>query len=266
MITLHSLHRYLVKSTRGEMLESAQVTAAGIALDRRWMVAEQTDQHPNRMITGRNDPRLVQVSVRAVADGLTLHAPDMTDTHVPLADFSTPLEASVWRDTFAATTGSAVADAWFSAYLGRPVRLLYTGSDIARRVRTHPDVPVGFADGYPLLLIHTASLADLSARIGRDMMAARFRPNLVVSGGEAFAEDGWRTLRIGDVLFSVAKPCSRCVFTTVDPQTGDKAADQEPLRTLSGFRRRQDGVMFGLNLVAEGRGTIECGMPVEIVA
>jgi uncharacterized protein len=266
MITLHSLHRYLVKSTRGEALECAHITADGIALDRRWMVAERTDQHPNRMVTGRNDPRLVHVSVRAQGDALCLLAPGMADACVPVSAFDQPLEASVWRDTFAATAGAEVADAWFSAYLGRPVRLVYTGSHSARRVRTHPDVPVGFADGYPLLLIHTASLADVSARVGRDMVAARFRPNLVVSGAEPFAEDGWRQLRMGEVVFSVAKPCSRCVFTTVDPDSGEKSVDQEPLRTLSGFRRREDGVMFGLNLVAENTGVIERGMPVEIVA
>ena len=92
----------------------------------------------------------------------------------------------------------------------------------------------------------------------------RFRPNLVVSGCDAHAEDDWRRLRIGDVTLRVVKPCSRCIIPTIDPQTGRRAA--EPLRTLATYRRRDQQVLFGQNLVHDGPGTLRLGMPVDILA
>ena len=94
----------------------------------------------------------------------------------------------------------------------------------------------------------------------------RFRPNLVISGCEPFAEDSWRRIRIGTVAFDVVKPCSRCVFTTVDPDTGDEHPDGERLRTLMSFRRDSNkGVLFGQNLVARGEGFVQLGDPVRIL-
>lgn len=116
-----------------------------------------------------------------------------------------------------------------------------------------------------MLLIGQASLDDLSQRIGRPMEMLRFRPNLVIEGGEAFAEDGWKRLRIGDVEFRVVKSCSRCILTTIDPATGERSADRQPLATLETYRKEPDGVMFGQNLVNDGVGRLEVGMPVTIL-
>jgi uncharacterized protein YcbX len=92
---------------------------------------------------------------------------------------------------------------------------------------------------------------------------ARFRPNVVVEGADAHAEDGWRRVRIGAVTFDVVKPCTRCVFTTVDPETGNFDPDGEPLATLKQYRRTPAGVTFGQNLIPRGTGTIRVGDPVE---
>jgi uncharacterized protein YcbX len=142
---------------------------------------------------------------------------------------------------------------------------MWIGATTARRVKTDSDVPLTFADGYPLLLIGQASLDALSARLGRPLAMARFRPNLVVSGAEAFAEDSWKRIRIGGTTFRLAKPCERCVFTTVDPDSGRKALDQEPLRTLAKFRKTPEGVLFGQNVIAEGSTELVLGMPVEVL-
>ena len=88
---------------------------------------------------------------------------------------------------------------------------------------------------------------------------------LVIEGSEAYAEDGWKRIRIGDVEFRVVKPCSRCILTTIDPQTGERSADREPLATLQKYRAQADGAMFGQNLVNDGNGRLEVGMPVEIL-
>lgn len=114
-------------------------------------------------------------------------------------------------------------------------------------------------------MIGQASLDDLSRRIGRPMEMLRFRPNLVIEGSEAFAEDGWKRLRIGDVEFRAVKPCSRCILTTIDPQTGERSADREPFATLEAYRKTEDGAIFGQNLVNDGIGQLKVGMPVTIL-
>lgn len=261
MFSLNSIYRYPIKSTQGEALQNAYVDQMGMPCDRLWMVAEEN----GRMITGRTDPALVLVNVQLSDDLLTLNAPDMPTLTIERSRFEQPAATSVWQDDFQAWQGCAEADAWFSDYLWRPVKLMYVGGRSNRRVENHPDLPLSFADGYPLLLINHASLDDLSARVGREMVVGRFRPNLVVSGAQPFAEDGWQRLRIGPVTFRNAKPCARCVFIMVDPVNAQKAEDQEPLRTLSTFRKFDDGVMFGINLIAENAGEISTGMPIEIL-
>jgi hypothetical protein len=124
---------------------------------------------------------------------------------------------------------------------------------------------VAFADGFPLLLIGQASLDDLSARVGRPLEMLRFRPNLVIEGAEPYAEDGWKRIRIGTLEFRVAKGCSRCIMTTLDPQSGVRSADREPLATLQRYRQHDGEVYFGQNLIADGVGLLALNMPVEIL-
>jgi uncharacterized protein YcbX len=123
---------------------------------------------------------------------------------------------------------------------------------------------VGFADGFPFLVTNTASLAELNTRLAAPVEMRRFRPNIVVEGAEAWDEDHWQSLSIGDNHLSIVKPCSRCVMTTVDPAKGQKDAASQPLRTLSGYRRTQEGVIFGQNAIHESPGIIRVGDPVSV--
>jgi uncharacterized protein YcbX len=91
----------------------------------------------------------------------------------------------------------------------------------------------------------------------------RFRPNLVVGGCAPHAEDTWRRLRIGDITLRVAKPCSRCIIPTIDPETAERGA--EPLRTLLAYRKRARKIFFGQNLVHDGPGLLRADMPVEVL-
>ena len=124
---------------------------------------------------------------------------------------------------------------------------------------------MAFPDGFPLLLIGQASLDDLSARVGRPLEMLRFRPNLVVEGSAPYAEDEWKRIRIGDLEFEVAKGCSRCILTTIDPGTGVRNADREPLTTLKTYRERNGEVYFGQNLLPRGTGELRVGMSVEVL-
>jgi uncharacterized protein YcbX len=127
---------------------------------------------------------------------------------------------------------------------------------------------LGFADGYPWLLINEASLRDLQQRCPAGVRVEQFRPNLVVSGAAAWEEDRWKVLRIGEVAFEVVKPCSRCIFTTIDPEKGRLHPTAEPLATLRGFRTASDSgdVDFGMNLIARGSGVIRVGDEMEVLA
>lgn len=260
-IVLSALYRYPVKSMRGQRLERSPVGPLGLPYDRMWMVADRA----GRLVTGRDYPELVLIDAQPSEQGVTLSAPGRTSLFVPNTDFTEAHPATVWGDTFSAWRGAMEAEVWVSDFIGARLRFLWTGVHTARRLRIDESVPLSFADGYPLLIAGQASLDDLSARVGRSMVMERFRPNLVISGAAPFAEDAWKRIRIGGATFRIAKPCERCVFTTVDPETGRKALDQQPLRALAAYRRTPEGVIFGQNLIAEGHGDLRCGMAVEII-
>lgn len=120
---------------------------------------------------------------------------------------------------------------------------------------------VGFADGFPFLLVSQASVEDLGERLGREVPVNRFRPNLVVEGCASFEEDGWGGLRIGEVGFRVAKSCSRCSIVMTDQDSGER--DREVLATLSDYRRSGKDILFGRNLIHDSAGTLRVGTPVE---
>lgn len=267
MLRLSALYRFPVKSLGGESLPRAEVDTLGLAGDRRWMVV---DAASGRFLTQRQLGRMAQIGARW-RDGQTLElsvagrAP-LTVT-VPPADEALR-GVTVWSDSLQAPDAGDAAAAWLSAVLERDCRLVHVPASRARQVDTaYAQVgdQVGFADGFPLLLIGQASLDDLSARVGRPLEMLRFRPNLVIEGADPYAEDGWGRLRIGAVEFERVKPCSRCAIPTLDPHSGERSADGEPLRTLATYRRDADGVYFGQNLIQRGQGVLEVGMPVTLL-
>lgn len=172
----------------------------------------------------------------------------------------------VWNDRCPAQLCGDSADAWLSDFLDRPCRLVHMADETVRQVDLKYAAlgdRTAFADGFPLLLISQASLDDLNSRLTDSVPMIRFRPNLVVSGCEPYAEDHWRKIRIGELTLRVVKPCSRCKITTVDPGSGETGS--EPLKTLSGYRREGNRVFFGQNLVHEGTGELALDMPVEVL-
>jgi uncharacterized protein YcbX len=264
--TLAAITIFPVKSGAGLALARAMVEPRGLADDRRWLVVD--DQ--GRFLTGRQLPGLVQLRATPDAGGLVLSAPARPALRVARPGAGAPRRnVVVWKDTVDAACAGDAADAWLSALLGRAAHLVFMDEVAHRAVdpaRAAPGDEVSFADGFPLLLVGQASLDALNARLAQPVPMARFRPNLVVAGSAPHAEDGWRRLRIGAVEFEVAKPCTRCVFTTVDPEHGVFDPSGEPLATLKTYRRTPDGVTFGMNLLARGTGTLALGDPVVALA
>ena len=260
--TLSQIHVYPVKSTAALTQSHAWVEKQGLAFDRRFMVASDE----GAMITARKYPQMVKITATLTMTGLVLQYPNKTDLVLQYADFAmVDASATVWNDNFSAYTTTMIANQWFSDIIGHSVQLLFCGQQ-SNRVRSKIGHNVSFADGYPLLVISEASLAALNERSRDHHTMAQFRTNLVVSNTDAFAEDGWKRIRIGEVEFEIVKPCARCILTTVDPLTGEFNVLKEPLKTMATFRADATGdVFFGQNLVALNEGMIRAGDVIEVL-
>ncbi|MET0401051.1 MAG: MOSC domain-containing protein [Cystobacter sp.] len=265
MLVLSALSIYPLKSCAEIPLSHATVEPLGLQHDRRWMAVRPDGS----FMTGREHPTFVHLRAVPMNGGLHLSAPDMPALRVPVPEADAPrLDITLWGDRCSAAWAGAEADRWLSTYLREPAQLVYVDGRMQRPVDpayASPEDRVGFADGYPLLLASEASLADLNARLPQPVEMNRFRPNLVVSGGEPFAEDRWKRLRIGDVELAIVKPCSRCVFVNVDARTARLDAAREPLRTLATYRAQGKKVMFGQNVIARHGGLLRVGAPVEVL-
>jgi uncharacterized protein len=262
--TVSHLNVYPVKSCRGIALGEASLDRWGIRHDRNWMVVDAE----GCFVSQRTQPRLALVEPALGPELLTLRAPGVPALELPVSGRA-GLErtVTVQDDSCTALDQGEDAAAWLSGYLGQPMRLVHIGTSFQRSLdpRYVPEGgEVGFADGYPLLVLSDASVAELNRRLAAPLPMNRFRPNLVVTGCSAFAEDAWRRIRVGEVVLHLVKPCERCVITTVDQATAEQG--KEPLATLATFRRYGDGVAFGQNAVHQGPGRIRVGHAVEVLA
>ncbi len=262
---LQNIHVYPIKSSAGIELSNSWVGEHGLAMDRRFVIASPDGE----FITARTQPTLCLIQANITATGLIVTAPNMLplviDYNALLASY---VDVRVWNDTISAQQCTDDINQWFSQYLQRPCQLLFFGAASERFVKNKKS-QVGFADGYPLLLISQASLDSLNTRYSSEdnpISMAQFRPNIVIDNCDAFAEDTWQHIRIGNVEFELTKPCSRCIFTTVDPLTAQKHPQQEPLKTLKNYRQLANGdILFGQNLVALNQGQIKQGDSVEVL-
>jgi len=260
---LTQLNIYPAKSMQGIGLESSIVTAFGLHNDRRWMLVDDD----GLFLTQRKYARMCLVSVTPTEVGAIFTAPEMDPLIVSIDQLIEGKRVKVWRDEVSALWARAVVSRWFEKLLGVSAHLVYMPETAFRQVDRDyfpEDQRVSFADGFPFLLISEASLSDLNGRLKSPVPMNRFRPNIVVSGCEPYAEDSWKQIRIGGIIFDVVKPCSRCVMTTVDAANGSKG--QEPLRTLTEYRKNEFGVCFGQNLVHRNVGELHLGDRLEILA
>lgn len=262
-----SLHLYPVKSCRGIDVGSALVTTTGFEWDRRWMIVDAG----NRFITQRSHPKLATITTAIVAGELWLSAEGREMLVVPGDHDGERRDVVVWSDHCLGIDAGDEAAAWLSDHLGQPLRLVRKDENVLRLAAEEwagPGQPVAFSDGYPLLLISRASLEELNCRLPSPLPMNRFRPNVVIDGVAAHAEDAMAVFRFGDVALRGIKHCTRCATTTTDQVTGARHPDQEPLRTLKTYRndRKLKGVTFGQNcLVHAGVGSrLAVGAPLTI--
>jgi uncharacterized protein YcbX len=246
--------------------ESVAVEPWGLAGDRRWMLVDDEGVG----ITQRGEPRLARLRVRPRPGGLTLSAPELPDLDVGEPAGEPESTVRVFSNQPALPVRIAESR-WVSAYLGRPARLAWQADPTGRGVPgpSRPGDTVSLADGYPVLLANTASLDavnDWLAEAGEEPVPmTRFRPNLVVGGAPAWAEDGWlgHRLQIGEVSFRAVTACARCLVTTIDQETGERTG--QPLKMLGRHRRYPAGLLFAINLIPEAPfGVVRTGDPVVL--
>ena len=249
-LVISGLFNYPIKSCAGTALSEAQLTATGLRNDRRWMLVNEQ----GRFITQREHGRMALITPTVVDEGLHIDAPGMATLKVSGTSQATPCSVTVWKDQCNAYDEGSEAETWFSDFLGEPVRLVRFADDqqrISSREWTG-DIAASnqFSDGFPVLVISTASLADLNSRLNTALPMNRFRPNVVIDGLPAYGEDDVYELTAGDVQLRIVKPCTRCKITTTDQTTGI-AQGPEPLNTLLRYRldKTLRGVTFGQNAI-----------------
>lgn len=265
--SLTALNIYPVKSCRGIPLQSARVAETGLADDRHWMMVR-----PNgRFVTQRELPRLALIGTAVTAQGLELNAPGMPVLSVSRAAPGGAMDIVVWKFSGGGIDCGEEAAAWCAKFLGTPLRLVRF--DERRERVCSPEWTQGtraitqFADGYPVLVISRASLAELNSRLPRELPMARFRPNLVIDDVGAYDEDRIHELSTGEVTLRIVKPCTRCSITTTDQDSGTLDG-AEPLATLKKYRfdRGLGGVCFGQNaIITRGVGaTLRVGQEFKV--
>ncbi|MGP9022279.1 MOSC domain-containing protein [Streptomyces sp. BR1] len=269
---VRDIHIYPVKSVGGFRLDEVEVEPWGPAGDRRWMVVDAD----GKAVTQREQARLALAAAGTLPDGgIRLSAPGQEDLTVSVPEPIGASGVSLFGKKVKAIPAADAAHEWFSDYLGAQVRLVHL-DDPATRRPIDPDFAlpgetVSFADGFPLLVTTLASLDALNSLIAQGdrpqegpLPMNRFRPNVVVDGTDAWAEDDWSRIAIGELAFRVAKPCGRCVITTTDQSSAERG--REPLRTLGRHRRFGTKLVFGQNIVPERPGVIRTGDPVRVLA
>lgn len=260
---LARIYVHPIKSARGISLQRAELDDLGLCHDRRWMLVDAE----GTFLSQRALPEMALISPSFSGETLRVSAPRMPDLSLPLhpPEMGERTVVSIFGDELLAAPAGEEADRWFASFLGVECRLVYMPGDAVRPVdpRYAADTDrVAFADGFPLLMFSEASLEDLNSRLQEPVSERRFRPNLLISGCDPFAEDGWQRLRIADVSLRVAKPCARCAIPTVDLKTAVKG--KEPLRTLNEYRKSGSQAMFGQNLAHDGAGELRVGDVVEV--
>jgi len=268
--SLIGLYVYPLKSARGIALERARTVATGLEWDRQWMLVNTQ----GTFLSQRTHPQLAHFVPEITAEALIIRAPGRLPLEVPLRADGRPggerLAVRVHRDPCVGIDQGHAAAQWVSEALGEPLRLVRVPPDPARTADPEyagpTAAPMGFADGFPLLVCNEASLADLNTRLPEPIPMDRFRPNLVLSGLAAWAEDRIDSLNLGEMTLRLVKPCTRCTIPSVDQRTGMRALDPAPVLREFRFDKTLRGVTFGENaIIVKGQGhEVRRGSPCQV--
>jgi uncharacterized protein len=264
--TLSQIFIYPIKSLGGISLPKSAVEDRGLKYDRRMMLVDETGM----FFTQRDYPQMALLKTRLDNDGFIITDKRNGSTLKIFHNQNTEekINVVIWDDNCVAVKVSLEADQFFSDALGIKCSLVLLPEDEKREVDKQKKYSndyhlVGFADGYPFLIIGQSSLDDLNSRLNESLPMNRFRTNFIFTNGNPYEEDQWNDFLIGNLKFKAVKPCARCVITTTNQDTAERK--EEPLKTLSTYRRVGNGVMFGMNLVCESTGDVSVGDKITLI-
>jgi uncharacterized protein len=262
-LTVHSLHIYPIKSCRGIDLPSAELVATGFKFDRHWMLVDEQGE----FLSQRKLPQMAGISCTLNQHSLLVNAEGQTELEIPLEQTPAGFQiVKIWNDECNAAVVSEEASSWFSKVLKLPCQLVYMPESEKRQVDpryAEPNQIVGFADGFPLLIVSRSSIDVLNEKLEQKVSIDRFRPNIVIDGCPAHAEDDWYKIEINNIEIQLAKPCSRCVIPSIDQQSSEK--HPTILKALASYRRSENKVFFGQNGLHNQNGVISIGQSVQLI-
>lgn len=263
--SIAALAIYPVKGCRGIALTSARVLETGLQWDRQWMIVDAG----GRFVTQRTRPVLATLSATLGDGTLRLSREGERSCEVPLEMPRAPRRVVVWGDTCDAQDEGEEPAAWLSRMIGEPVRLVRATPGMRHaspRWAGSEPAPVGFADGFPVLVTNLASLAWINERLPAPVPMDRFRANVVLDGLEPFAEDHIDRLEVGSVRLRLVKPCTRCIVPSLDQLTGERGLDPVEVLRATRFDRELKGVTFGENAVVDAVGVISLGAGARLLS
>ncbi|MCF6193506.1 MAG: MOSC domain-containing protein [Kangiellaceae bacterium] len=264
-VSLSEIIIYPIKSLAGISLSNSEVNLEGLKQDRMMMLVDDS----GLFITQRKFPQLALLNVASTALGIKVSMPDSSSVEIEEESFlEEKIDVRIWKDNCVAFVASNEINLWFSQFLTISVRLIkydHSNPRATDQEYSKPGDIVSFADGFPLLVIAQSSLDDLNRKLDIAVSMKNFRPNLVVNDSDAFAEDKWKQVKIGEVVFDAVKMCSRCIMTTVNPHNGRRSEDGEPYKTLSGYREISGKVCLGMNLIPRNKGILSLGESIQLI-
>ena len=263
MITLADILIYPIKSLGEISLKRSMAQIRGFEFDRRMMLTDET----GNFLSQRKYPEMARFKLSFDDKGFLVHY-DRDELFIPLnLKIKKHRLVTIWNDQLLAPEADTCFSNWFSERLQTKCYLIFMDEQTQRPVNnkySRNDETVSFSDGFPYLIIGSASLNDLNSKMKVPLPMDRFRPNLVIDTDIPFAEDHLDIFKIGDAIFKRSKPCARCIVTTIDQHTGKR--EREPLRTLSEYRKIDNKVLFGQNLICIKEGMVNIGDEVVTVS
>jgi uncharacterized protein YcbX len=264
MLKISELYIYPIKSLGGISLQQAEVTDRGFKHDRRWMLINDN----NRFLSQREVATMALLKV-----GLNDYGLEVTDTvngntlYIPFAQLKNEfIDVTIWDDTCKGQLVNEEADQWFTRALGLNCRLIYMPDDSHRPTDPHyaENNITSLSDGYPFMMIGQASLDELNSHLDEALPMNRFRPNIVFTAGAPYQEDTINDFTINNIRFNGVKLCARCNIITINQEDASKG--KEPLKTLAGYRSKNNKIYFGQNVVHKGLGTIAVGDELSVLS
>lgn len=261
--SVKSLHIYPIKSLQGIQLNTVTLVDYGFQYDRQWMLVDTE----NKFISQRTVPNMITLKPQISGDKLLVHGQNNQSIQLDLNNRSNSnIEVSIWKDTVHASLEDQNINDWFSQQLGITCKLVklatkqdrFVDDNFAKNKET-----VGFADGFPLLVVSHSNIELLNSKLDTPVDMNRFRPNIVIDGLAAHEEDKLQSIIINNIEIKLVKPCERCQVPSIDQQTGEKRGDI--LRSLIKYRQFNKRIYFGMNGLHQSNGVIQVGQAIQVI-